>query len=280
MPGFPRYIPYSGAEHAGIEHAIAVGDINNDGNLEVIALGCECVRAWDNKGKLLFERLIPKLFPNKDWVINTSCPIIADVDGDNVSEIVFQNERIIYAIKNDGTDVVGFPIETEKLNLNGISIADINNDGYSEIVTTDQAGYVYAWKTNGKSTAIEWGRSRFDTGFTGEYISHYEDPKVLTASTEWGGGAFTNDIIVRSGTFKIPSGKTLQMRDGYRIYVLEGGTLEVDGGIIQNADVLVKSGGTLNIKNNGGIHLNRYGKLNAEKGAIVNALYGEVQTVR
>ena len=61
---------------------------------------------------------------------------------------------------------------------------------------------------------------------------------------------FTNDIIVRAGTFKIPSGKTLQMRDGYRIYVLEGGTLEVDGGTIQNADVLVKSGGTLNIKNN------------------------------
>ena len=81
-------------------------------------------------------------------------------------------------------------------------------------------------------------------------------------------------------TFKIPSGKTLQMRDGYRIYVLEGGTLEVDGGTIQNADVLVKSGGTLNIKNNGSIHLNRYGKLNAEKGAIVNALYGEVQTAR
>ena len=75
---------------------------------------------------------------------------------------------------------------------------------------------------------------------------------------------FTNDIIVRAGTFKIPSGKTLQMRDGYRIYVLEGGTLEVDGGTIQNADVLVKSGGTLNIKNNGSIHLNRYGKLNAE----------------
>ena len=48
----------------------------------------------------------------------------------------------------------------------------------------------------------------------------------------------------------------------------------------KNADVLVKSGGTLKIKNNGGIHLNRYGKLDAEKGATVNALYGEVQTAR
>ena len=108
----------------------------------------------------------------------------------------------------------------------------------------------------------------------------HNDGTDITASSEWGGGAFTNDIIVRSGTFKIPSGKTLQMRDGCRIYVLEGGTLEVDGGAIQNADVLVKSGGTLNIKNNGGIHLNRYGKLDAEKGATVNALYGEVQTAR
>ena len=228
----------------------------------------------------MFSRDISGLFPNKEWSINTTCPLIADVDGDNEPDIVFQDEMEIYALKNNGTNIAGFPIETERMKLNGISIADINNDGYNEIVTTDQAGYVYAWKTDGKSTAVEWGRSRFDTGFTGEYISHYEDPKVLTASTEWGGGAFTNDIIVRAGTFKIPSGKTLQMRDGYRIYVLEGGTLEVDGGIIQNADVLVKSGGTLNIKNNGGIHLNRYGKLDAEKGATVNALYGEVQTAR
>lgn len=271
----PACIPYVSN---GIEHPLSVGDVNGDGRLEVVALGYDCVRIWSDAGELLINRSLPGLLTES--YINLTCPLLADVDGDDAIDIVFHQDNLIYALHNDGTDITGFPLSTADKMDNGVCVSDVDGDGKNEIIAADKSGNIYAWKTNGKSTAIEWDRSRFDTGFTGEYIPHYEDPKVLTSSTEWGGGAFTNDIIVRSGTFKIPSGKTLQMRDGYRIYVLEGGTLEVDGGTIQNADVLVKSGGTLNIKNNGGIHLNRYGKLNAEKGAIVNALYGEVQTAR
>ena len=276
----PISIPYTDAPGSGIEHPISVGDINGDGQPEVVVLGNECVRAWTHTGTLIFDRNLPGLFPNETWAINVVCPLLADVDGDGSIDIIFHQDNLVYAIHNDGTDVKGFPLSAPAHISNGVCVSDMDNDGKNEIIAVDNDGNICAWKTDGKSTAIEWGRSRFDTGFTGEYVPHYEDPKVLTSSAEWGGGAFTNDIIVRSGTFKIPSGKTLQMRDGYRIYVLEGGTLEVDGGTIQNADVLVKSGGTLNIKNNGGIHLNRYGKLNAEKGAAVNALYGEVQTAR
>lgn len=271
----PACIPYVSN---GIEHPLSVGDVNGDGRLEVVALGYDCVRIWSDAGELLINRSLPGLLTES--YINLTCPLLADVDGDDAIDIVFHQDNLIYALHNDGTDITGFPLSTADKMDNGVCVSDVDGDGKNEIIAADKSGNIYAWKTNGKSTAIEWGRSRFDTGFTGEYIPHYEDPKVLTSSAEWGGGAFTNDIIVRSGTFKIPSGKTLQMRDGYRIYVLEGGTLEVDGGTIQNADVLVKSGGTLNIKNNGGIHLNRYGKLNAEKGATVNALYGEVQTAR
>ena len=271
----PACIPYVSN---GIEHPLSVGDVNGDGRLEVVALGYDCVRIWSDAGELLINRSLPGLLTES--YINLTCPLLADVDGDDAIDIVFHQNNLIYALHNDGTDVKGFPLSAPAKVANGVCVSDMDSDGKNEIIAADKDGSICAWKTDGKSTAIEWGRSRFDTGFTGEYVPHYEDPKVLTASAEWGGGAFTNDIIVRSGTFKIPSGKTLQMRDGHRIYVLEGGTLEVDGGTIQNADVLVKSGGTLNIKNNGGIHLNRYGKLNAEKGAIVNALYGEVQTAR
>lgn len=273
----PACIPYT---NNGIEHALSVGDVNGDGKLEVVALGHNCVRIWSDTGNLIMDRSLPGLFPANSSFINVTCPLLADVEGNGSIDIVFHQNNLIYALHNDGTDVKGFPLSAPAKVANGVCVSDMDSDGKNEIIAVDNDGSICAWKTDGKSTAIEWGRSRFDTGFTGEYVPHYEDPKVLTASAEWGGGAFANDIIVRSGTFKIPSGKTLQMRDGYRIYVLEGGTLEVDGGTIQNADVLVKSGGTLNIKNNGGIHLNRYGKLNAEKGAIVNALYGEVQTTR
>lgn len=274
----PVSIPYTNAPHSGIEHPISVGDIDSDGQLEVIVLGNGCVRAWTHTGTLRFDRSIPSLYPDKEKAINLTAPILADVDGNGSIDIVFHQDNLIYALHNDGTDITGFPLSTAGKMDNGICISDMDGDGKNEIIAADKSGNIYAWKTEGKPTAIEWGRSRFDTGFTGEYIPHYEDPKVLTASAEWEGGAFNNDIIVRSGTFKIPSGKTLQMREGYRIYVLDGGTLEVDGGTIQNADILVKSGGTLNVKNNGSIYLYRHGKVNAEKGATVNALHGEVQT--
>ena len=120
------------------------------------------------------------------------------------------------------------------------------------------------------------GRSRFDTGFTGEYVSGYQDPLVITESTDWQGGPFVNDIIVRSGTLRIPSGKTLQMPDACRLYVLDGGTLEVDGGVIANADILVKDGGTLKLVNNGTIHLNRFGEVDTELGAQVEMLSGVI----
>ncbi|MCD8317670.1 MAG: FG-GAP-like repeat-containing protein [Paraprevotella sp.] len=273
----PATIPY--VTH-GIEHALSVGDVNKDGNIEVVALGHGCVRVWSHTGDLLTDRDVPGLFPESGEYINVTAPILADVDGDETSEIVFHQDNLIYALRHDGTDVKGFPITAPAEIINGVCVSDMDGDGKNEIIAADLDGNISAWKTDGKSTTIEWGRARFDTGFTGEYVPHYEDPKVITASAEWEGGTFTNDIIVRAGTFRIASGKNLQMREGCRILVLEGGTLEVDGGTIDNADVSVKAGGTLDIKNNGVIHLNRFGKIEAGKGATVNALYGEVQTAR
>ena len=130
--------------------------------------------------------------------------------------------------------------------------------------------------TNGVSTAIEWGRSRFDTGFTGEYVSGYQDPWVVTENRDWQGGAFVNDIIVRSGTLRISSGKNLQMPDACRIYVMDGGTLEVDGGVITNANVLIKDGGKLKLTNGGTIRVSQYGEIESELGAEVEILSGEI----
>ena len=273
----PVSIPYTDASGSGIEHPVSVGDIDGDGDLEVVAIGHECVRAWTHTGTLIFDRAIPGLCPDKEWAINLTCPLLADVDGDGDIDIVFHQDNLIYALHHDGTDVKGFPLSAPANISNGVCVSDMDGDGKNEIVSADDSGNICAWKTDGKSTAIEWGRARFDTGFTGEYIPHYEDPKVVTTSTEWGGGQFNNDLIIRGGTFKIPAGKTLLMREGCRIYVLEGGTLDVDGGTVENADILLKPGSVLNVKNNGYVLLNRYGKLDAEQGATVNALYGEVR---
>lgn len=272
----PISIPYTNASASGIDHPLSVGDINGDGKLEVVALGHECVRGWTNTGNLIFDRMVPGLFPDKIWANNMLTPILADVDGDGSIDIVFHQDNCIYAINNKGEDIMGFPLYSKGDMVNSVCVSDIDNDGKNELTAVDRNGYINVWKTNGKSSAIEWGRSRFDTGFTGEYIPGYQDPWVITVNTEWDGETFTNDIIVRSGTFRIPSGKTLQLRENCRIYVLKGGTLEIDGGGILETGVYVKDGGNLVIKNNASVRLPEYGSLKTEKGATVDMPYGSI----
>ena len=276
LDGFPVSISYSGATGAGLDHQVTVGDINSDGYLEIVALGTDSVKAWNKSGELIFGRRFKGLLPNTNYSVNMTEPLLADVDGDSIPDIIFYLDEKVYVLDNEGNDVEGFPIITKKERLTGLSISDIDNDGKNEIIAGDMGGYIHAWKTNGVSTAIEWGRSRFDTGFTGEYVSGYQDPWVVTENRDWQGGAFVNDIIVRSGTLRISSGKDLQMPDACRIYVMDGGTLEVDGGVITNANVLIKDGGKLKLTNGGTIRVSQYGEIESELGAEVDILSGEI----
>lgn len=73
-------------------------------------------------------------------------------------------------------------------------------------------------------------------------------------------------------------GVTLDMRKPYRIYVMNGGTLNLTGGSITNADILVKSGGTLNVSGNSQIILRSTGgNLNVDKGAVMNIPLGIIR---
>ena len=77
---------------------------------------------------------------------------------------------------------------------------------------------------------MAWGRARFDSGNTGEYVKGGSDPIVVTADRTWPGGEpVNNDIIVRSGTLTFPYGEC-QIRPGCKIIVMDGGTLNVYGG--------------------------------------------------
>lgn len=136
--------------------------------------------------------------------------------------------------ETNGRDIASSPI-----------VCDLDNDGFNEIVAADDDGNIYQWKTLGNSSAIEWGRMLFDTENTSEYISNYSDQWVITSDTTYNGGIFTNDIIVRSGIFTIPTNVTLTMRKPYRIYVMDGATLNIEGGQIVNADIVIKNRGLL-----------------------------------
>lgn len=271
-------IPYSNATDAGLDHGVAVGDIDNDGFLEIVALGTDSIYAWNHDGTFCFKRHFSGLFPNREETANVVTPILADVSGDSIPEVVFHLNNKIHALNSEGIEITGFPLKTFGFIRNGICVSDIDGDMKNEIVAADNVGKIFVWKTNGHPAGIEWGRFRKNTENTSEYVSGYKDPWVITSNTTWAGGTFTNDIIVRSGTFTIPQGVTLDMRKPYRIYVMNGGTLNLTGGSITNADILVKSGGTLNVSGNSQIILRSTGgNLNVDKGAVMNIPLGIIR---
>ncbi|MBP3511740.1 MAG: VCBS repeat-containing protein [Prevotella sp.] len=272
----PVKTSYPHAAHEGLDHAVSVGDIDGDGALEVVSLEEGCVRAWNNRGEQVLKRDVPGLFKRINWRTHFMLPLLADVNGDSTADIVFNEDNIIYAIQNDGTDVVGFPLYTPGHIKSNICISDTDGDGLNEIVASDEGGYISVWKTKGKT--IEWGRARFDQGSTGEYIKGYTDPVVITSDTVCSGGAFTNDIIVRSGMFRITG--NVDMPYSSKIIVMDGGSITVDGCSVAGCSMLVRNGGSLSVINDGEIRLSRYGTFASEVGAEVDIQSGNIGRIQ
>lgn len=263
---------------ASTNHALSVGDIDADGYVEIVILGHNNIKAWNHDGTLNLSYYFSGLLPTNARYPDSMLPILADVDGDESIDIVFCVKEKIYAINNLGDEITGFPLKAKtEMFKTEVSISDVDGDGLNEIIAGDAMGYLYLWKTTGKSTAIEWGRAQFDTENTSEYISGYQEQWIVTTDITWNGDFFNNDIIVRSGALTIPESATLTMRKPYRIYVLNGATLNIYGGKVIDADIVVKSGATLNVSKNAIIQLRESGgKLQIENGAIFNLDNGNI----
>ena len=258
-----------------LDHSLAVGDINNDGHLEVVILGHETVKAWKHNGDTIFSRHINGLLPQIDWAANVNTPILADVDGDAIPDIVFCCNKYIYALHNDGTDIVGFPIMSDEEFQDTPCVADIDNDGRNEIIAGSEKD-LYVWKTEGVPTAIEWGVKRGNPQNTGEYFPTVCKPMLINANETWDGESPCGNVVLQSGRLVIPNGKTMTLNNTSSVIVRSGTTLEVDGGNILNARVVVQKGGTIVVKNNGVIKLRDNACLEIEEGAAMDLPYGAI----
>ncbi len=263
----------SSCSHYMYSYDIAVGDLNGDGKLEIVALGVNKLKVWNNKGEILLEKNIDARY-NSNMI-----PILADVDGDSLSEIIFGNEQgvipTIYAINLDGTEVAGFPLAPDSMIYGTVCVTDIDNDGKNEIVLmTDKI--IYVWKTEGKSNCIEWGAARHDHLNTGEYGKTCL-PEVIASNTVWNGESPCGSIFIQSGNFTVPSGTTLNLNSTSEIVVRSGGTLTIDGATINNAyiralsgsHVVLKNGGTINLRNASDFIIDLGATLDYQSGAIM-----------
>lgn len=144
---------------------ISVGDINNNNELEVVFGSKDKLYVLDKNGNFLPG------FPKTVGDMKAYTPILADIDGDEGIEIIANTDGKINAYNYDGSECVGWRLESDNHSpfVGSPSVDDIDNDGLNELVISSKDCTVYAWDTSGDKNRIEWGSHRSDTFNTGVY---------------------------------------------------------------------------------------------------------------
>lgn len=227
----------------------AVGDLNSDSYLEIVLLTSKHLWIYDNRN------------PNREMSFNVikftenyDVPIIADVNGDGFSDIIYQEKSgstgRLKAVDYYGNTVPGFSLPLHKATNDALMAADIDNDEITEIVCATSSGNLFIWKTNGCADDIQWGYSRGDVRNTGEY-GQVVYPDVRYSGT-YPFAALNRDLYIM-GNVTIKNVLTFDAK--YKIVVWGNGVLNIDGATLNNARIVVKPGGKVNINNGATINL-------------------------
>ena len=152
-PGWPQTMDHVPASSA------AVGDITGDGVPEIIAESYNSLYAWHTNGDTVAG--FPFTMPNGDKN-SYSSPVLADLDGDNMREIVFGTHVLgaggyVYALKNNGTVLPGWPKTTPYWIYSPPAVGYIDGDNVLDVAIGDGGGTIsgspnfklYAWNKSG-----------------------------------------------------------------------------------------------------------------------------------
>lgn len=161
IEGFPVSFPAEVAIDSSQINPV-LGDVDADGRIEII-LGTHVrgvdesftgrVFVYSHRGEHLRTLIMPTL--TNLWVT----PVLADLTGDGVPEIIVQNTQHIYAWHGDGSPVPGWPVFLGQ-NADSVQstpvIGDIDGDGLPDLVTTagdtsaPWAGTIYRYHRDGR----------------------------------------------------------------------------------------------------------------------------------
>ncbi|TFB12076.1 T9SS type A sorting domain-containing protein [Candidatus Marinimicrobia bacterium MT.SAG.3] len=123
----------------------ALADIDADGELELIITGNN--KLWAFNGNLSLVANFPVTINGQNPVGQIqSSPVIGDVDGDGLPDIVFGAPNgLVYGYHGDGSLVDGFPLSTGGSIHSTLVIDDVIPGGPIEIVAASNDGYLYMW---------------------------------------------------------------------------------------------------------------------------------------
>jgi hypothetical protein len=125
LPGWPAITNYN------MTNSPALGDLDNDGQLDVVIHTPDTLYAWRGDGTLL-----PGFPVQGDYIYPQATPILVDVDGDGKIEILLQSGQV-YAANGQ------LKMQREKLQ-NSLIVTDQDGDGLLETIGANN----YEWRNH------------------------------------------------------------------------------------------------------------------------------------
>lgn len=274
MSGFDGTQTYTVYSSCNWSQDLSVGDLNNDGYLEVVSFATDGIKVWNHNGQLTNTISYPVSCTNHPV---GATPILADIDSNHLDvEILIGSANNIYALKQDGSTPVGFPLRAKENNVSSIAVSDVDHDGKNEVISVGDS-YMDMWQTDGNPTKIEWGSERHDQYNTGEYYTIC-DPTVITTDATWNSNqSVCGDLIVKSGTLTINNASNITLSSASMIIVMSGASLIIDAANVLNASIRAMAGSTVTIRNNGKLVLRSNAEFYTETGTNLEIQYGSVE---
>ena len=136
--------------------APAVGDVNNDGQLDVVVTTQEKVHIFNRDGSYLSAA-----WPKPIEYSTGPGAVIADLDGNGTLEVLIASflDRKFYIWKHDGTSLGGsWPKVTSQPIVSAPSVGNLDADTNLEIVITE-GKMVRIWNTDGTSLSAAWPKT-------------------------------------------------------------------------------------------------------------------------
>lgn len=142
LPGWPLLL------NSPLPGSAAVGDLDQDGQLDIVAGSWTALYAWNLAAELLPGFPIPQG--------GSTAPVLADLDNDADLEILFSGSNNSLSIYNaDGSDFPGWPVFLDDL-VGSPAVGDLDGDGTPEIVagtyqpaTSPDPYALYVWQSDG-----------------------------------------------------------------------------------------------------------------------------------
>src|SRR5262249_4895707 len=112
-----------------------------------------------------------------------SSPIIADIDGDGLRDILIgSEEKTIWAWNRNGTVLAGFPLTTSDAMRGAPTATDLDKDGKTDLIASgwDKTTYVWKFNTTWNAANAPWPRFHANLHNNGR-LNFYVPTPVLEA---------------------------------------------------------------------------------------------------